>query len=78
MFSIGEDKAPGPDGYTSTFFKKAWEIVGNEVTDAVLQFFENGKLLKQLNHTILALVPKVETPDSVLDYRPISCCNVLY
>ncbi|KAJ0852391.1 putative RNA-directed DNA polymerase [Helianthus annuus] len=78
MFSIGEDKAPGPDGYTSTFFKKAWEIVGNEVTNAVLQFFENGKLLKQINHTILALLPKKDIPDSVLDYRPISCCNVLY
>ncbi|XP_035841343.1 uncharacterized protein LOC118488215 [Helianthus annuus] len=36
------------------------------------------KLLNNLTITILALVPKVETPDSVLDYRPISCCNVLY
>ncbi|KAJ0871216.1 putative RNA-directed DNA polymerase [Helianthus annuus] len=78
MFSIAENKAPGPDGYTSAFFKSAWDIVGSEVTNAVLDFFDNGKLLKQLNHTILALVPKVETPDSVLDYRPISCCNVLY
>ncbi|XP_021975392.1 uncharacterized protein LOC110870522 [Helianthus annuus] len=78
MFSIAENKAAGPDGYTSAFFKNAWDIVGNDVSNAVLEFFDNGKLLKQLNHTILALVPKVETPDSVLDYRPISCCNVLY
>ncbi|XP_022024382.1 uncharacterized protein LOC110924695 [Helianthus annuus] len=78
MFSIGENKAPGPDGYTSAFFKKAWDIVGTEVSNAILEFFENGKLLRQLNHTILALIPKVDTPDSVLDYRPISCCNVLY
>ncbi|XP_021996309.1 uncharacterized protein LOC110893511 [Helianthus annuus] len=78
MFSIGENKAPGPDGYTSAFFKHAWDIVGTEVTKAILEFFDNGKILKQLNHTILALIPKVETPDSVLDYHPISCCNVLY
>ncbi|KAJ0800754.1 putative RNA-directed DNA polymerase [Helianthus annuus] len=78
MFSIGEDKAPGPDGYTSAFFKHAWDVVGNEVTNVVLQFFENGKLLNQVNHTILALIPKKEVPDSVVDYRPISCCNVLY
>ncbi|XP_022015025.1 uncharacterized protein LOC110914543 [Helianthus annuus] len=79
MFNIGDNKAPGPDGYTSAFFKQAWDIVGNEVTDVVLAFFENGKLLKQINHTILALIPKKETPYSVLDYRPISCCNdVLY
>ncbi|KAF5815085.1 hypothetical protein HanXRQr2_Chr03g0118881 [Helianthus annuus] len=42
MFSIGENKAPGPDGYTSAFFKRSWDIVGDEVTAAVLQFFENG------------------------------------
>ncbi|XP_022032477.1 uncharacterized protein LOC110933570 [Helianthus annuus] len=73
MFSIGENKAPGPDGYMSTFFKKSWDIVGNEVTAAILQFFDNGKLLKQVNHTIIALVPKVPTPNSVLEYSPISC-----
>ncbi|XP_021971338.1 uncharacterized protein LOC110866498 [Helianthus annuus] len=78
MFSIGENKAPGPDGYTSAFFKKSWDVVGGEVTKAVLDFFSNGQILKQINHTILALVPKVETPNTVLDYRPISCCNVLY
>ncbi|XP_021979802.1 uncharacterized protein LOC110875918 [Helianthus annuus] len=77
MFSIGENKAPGPDGYTSAFFKNSWEIVGDEVTKAILEFFDNGKLLQQINHTIIALVPKVPTPNSVVDYRPISCCNVI-
>nr|GEV47613.1 hypothetical protein [Tanacetum cinerariifolium] len=33
---------------------------------------------KELNHTILALIPKVNTPMRVNDYRPISCCDVLY
>lgn len=28
MISIGNDKAPGPDGFTSVFFKKTWDIVG--------------------------------------------------
>nr|XP_043611669.1 uncharacterized protein LOC122583315 [Erigeron canadensis] len=29
MFHIGEDKAPGPDGYTSASFKGAWDVVGS-------------------------------------------------
>ncbi|XP_021979830.1 uncharacterized protein LOC110875946 [Helianthus annuus] len=78
MFSIGENKAPGPDGYTSAFFKNSWDIVGDEVTKAVLDFFDNGKMLQQINHTIIALVPKNPSPNSVTDYRPISCCNVIY
>jgi hypothetical protein len=35
LFSIDDDKAPGLDGYTSTFFKKAWNIVGDEFCSAV-------------------------------------------
>ncbi|GJW51132.1 putative RNA-directed DNA polymerase, eukaryota, reverse transcriptase zinc-binding domain protein [Tanacetum coccineum] len=74
MFSMGNDKSPGPDGYTAAFFKKAWDIVGDEVVKAVGEFFINGRLLKEINHTIIALIPKVQNPMGVNDYRPISCC----
>ncbi|GJZ68919.1 sodium/hydrogen exchanger 6, partial [Tanacetum coccineum] len=50
MFDIGEDKAPGPDGFTSAFFKKSWDVVG----------------------------PDAPMPLRVNDFRPISCCNVIY
>ncbi|KAL2237646.1 UNVERIFIED_CONTAM: hypothetical protein Sindi_0956300 [Sesamum indicum] len=58
VFDIAEDKAPGPDGFSSGFFKAAWSVVGHEVTTAVLDFFSTGKLLKQVNSTLLALIPK--------------------
>ncbi|XP_021991446.1 uncharacterized protein LOC110888219 [Helianthus annuus] len=45
MFDIGNDKAPGPDGYTAALFKSAWHIVGSEVSDAILDFFNTGRLL---------------------------------
>lgn len=44
----------------------------------VLDFFRTGNLLKQLNATNLCLIPKVEQPESVTQFRPIACCNVLY
>ncbi|GJU34349.1 aspartic peptidase [Tanacetum coccineum] len=34
MFSIGDDKAPCQDGYTSASFKKGWDIVGQDVCKA--------------------------------------------
>ena len=36
------------------------------------------KTLEQINTTLLALIPKVHAPMMVTDFRPISCCNVLY
>ncbi|XP_022014976.1 uncharacterized protein LOC110914495 [Helianthus annuus] len=78
IFSINENKAPGPDGFTSEFFRKSWSIVGGDVTAAIIDFFQSGRLLQEINHTFLALIPKVSTPGIVTDYRPISCCNVIY
>ncbi|GJZ89069.1 aspartic peptidase, partial [Tanacetum coccineum] len=75
MFSIGGDRAPGPNGFSSAFFKKGWNIVGVDVCHAIRDFFVNDRLLKVINHTFIA---KVSTPFKVNDYRPISCCNVIY
>ncbi|GJZ97390.1 RNA-directed DNA polymerase, eukaryota, reverse transcriptase zinc-binding domain protein [Tanacetum coccineum] len=35
MFGIGNDKAPGPDGFTAMFFKRSWDIVGKDVCEAI-------------------------------------------
>ncbi|GKE41662.1 hypothetical protein Tco_1468946, partial [Tanacetum coccineum] len=45
MFDIDDNKAPGPDGYTSKFYKKAWDIVGQDVYSAIKEFFASRKLL---------------------------------
>ena len=58
--------------------KKAWNIVGNDFCSAVQDFFASGEILKRLNHSIIALVPKSANANSATDYRPISCCNVTY
>lgn len=39
LFSIKNDSAPGPDGYTVEFFKSNWDLVGNEFTESITYFF---------------------------------------
>lgn len=43
-----------------------------------MHFFDMGQILKQWNCTIITLVPKVQNPFYVKEYRPIACCTVLY
>lgn len=78
LFSLARGKALGPDGFTVEFFKENWETVGHLVTAAVLDFFYTERLLREINNTILVLVPKVLNASSVEDYRPIACCNTIY
>lgn len=78
IFSIDDNKASGPDGFTSKFFKAAWNVIGKDTCSAIKEFFTSGKLLGEFNTTLISLVPKTKSPTRVTDYRPISCCNVVY
>ncbi|XP_020254288.1 uncharacterized protein LOC109831370 [Asparagus officinalis] len=78
VFSINDNKAPGPDGFSASFYKASWAIIGEEVTMASEDFFRTGKLLGAINSTSISLIPKVICPKSPSDFRPISCCNCLY
>uniref|UniRef100_A0A803PQY4 Reverse transcriptase domain-containing protein n=1 Tax=Cannabis sativa TaxID=3483 RepID=A0A803PQY4_CANSA len=78
MFSIPRVKSPGPDGYGSYFFQDNWDLVGDETCEAIASFLKSGNLLKEINSTVITLIPKIKCPNKVSDFRPISCCNVLY
>ncbi|GJR59950.1 sodium/hydrogen exchanger 6 [Tanacetum coccineum] len=43
------------------FEMKAWDVVGGDVCNVINDFFLNGKILKEINHTIIALLPKIIT-----------------
>lgn len=78
ILKMPSNKSPGPHGYTTEFFKASWSIIGKDLTVAVQSFFQKGFLSKGLNATIMALIPKKDAAIEMKDYRPISCCNVLY
>uniref|UniRef100_A0A803PR18 Endonuclease/exonuclease/phosphatase domain-containing protein n=1 Tax=Cannabis sativa TaxID=3483 RepID=A0A803PR18_CANSA len=42
VFSIPGGKSPGPDGFGSWFFQDNWELVGNDVCDAISSFLGSG------------------------------------
>ncbi|XP_074271221.1 uncharacterized protein LOC141595147 [Silene latifolia] len=43
-----------------------------------IAYFRTGVMSKQANTTLLELIPKKPVVTSVMDYRPIACCIVLY
>ena len=78
IFSMPTNKSPGPDGYSIKFIRASWDVVGPDIINAVSEFFRNGRLLKDLNTTAITLIPKKPEACTLGDYRPISCCNIVY
>lgn len=79
IFSVNADKALGPDGFSASFFHTNWEtIIADIVTESIHQFFTSGIMQPKVNDTFIRLIPKIQNPQAVLDYRPIALCYVYY
>lgn len=78
LLGIGWEKAPGPDGYTSKFFKVLWDTTSPQIIIIMHNFFENVELDKPFNHTTITLLPKTESPSKPNHFRPIGIYNVVY
>jgi hypothetical protein len=71
-------KSPGPDGIKFGFYKDFWEDLRGDVMRFISEFHRNGKLSKGLNSTFIALIPKIDSPQRLNDFRSISLVGSLY
>jgi len=71
-------KSPGPDGINLGFTKEFWDLLHEDLMRFLVDFHQNGKLTKGLNSTFIALIPKVNSPQRLNDFRPISLVGCLY
>ncbi|KAL0278008.1 UNVERIFIED_CONTAM: hypothetical protein Sradi_7304600 [Sesamum radiatum] len=59
FFDIEIESAPGPDGYTSAFYRNAWPVVGQSMVEAVGEFFRTAItkiLVKRLQQVLPLLI----------------------
>lgn len=77
-FSLGASKALGLDGFSGQFYQSHWSLMAGDIYSAVQTFFRTSFFPKSMNHTHIALIPKILNPTTVSHYRPISLCNFSY
>jgi len=70
-------KSPGPVGISFGFLKEFWELLQDDFFRFMVEFHRNGKLTKGLNSMFIALIPKVNNPQRLNDFQPISLVGCL-
>ncbi|KAK3224602.1 hypothetical protein Dsin_004464 [Dipteronia sinensis] len=72
------NKAPGPDGINLNFVKKNWDVIREDFMSFLKEFHKDGVIVKDLNRTFIALIPKIAKPETMKDFRPISFVGSMY
>lgn len=62
LFDMAPSKAPGIQEFTAGFYQRHWDVLGNDISHAVLDFLNGGELPTGLNDTTITLIPKVRNP----------------
>lgn len=55
---IHPTKVLGPDGMPPLFYQKFWSTIRPTVSKVVLRALNSSKILIELNHTFVTLIPK--------------------
>lgn len=78
IFQMGPFKSPGKDGLHPVFYQRHWDTIGDSVCARVQDIWIHPEKVQSLNETLLVLIPKIDSPVSMKNFRPISLCNVSY
>lgn len=66
-----------PRWVSALFFKHFWHVVGDQVHEVDKEAFRFGNFDSSLAETLIVLIPKEENPTKIMQFRPISLCNVI-
>ncbi|MCI40696.1 cysteine-rich receptor-like protein kinase, partial [Trifolium medium] len=78
VWDCDSEKSPGPDGVSFGFIKDFWEDLKADFIQFLSEFHKNGKLVKGINNSFIALIPKKDNPAKLNDFRPISLVGCTY
>ncbi|XP_074293448.1 uncharacterized protein LOC141620491 [Silene latifolia] len=71
-------KAPGPDGFQDLFYQSQWDTISPSLCAMIFGTLHDNVLPEGLGETFISLIPKVDHPHLLSQFRPIGLCNVAY
>ena len=77
--NMQNDKSPGPDGFTTNFYKFFFKDIGDFLVRSINYGFMTGSLSVTQRQGVITCIPKEGKPKRFLkNWRPITVLNVSY
>ncbi|KAH7276962.1 hypothetical protein KP509_39G028200 [Ceratopteris richardii] len=76
--SLKNGKAPGLDGLTKEFVLAFWSSLKTLILEACNEIWSSQKMPFSFKQGKIKLIPKVEIPRKIVDWRPITMMNIIY
>ena len=77
IMSMNPNSSPGPDGFGGKFYQECFEIIKDDLMSVIKSFYTGNIMPRYMSHACLVLLPKVEHPNRLKYYRPISLSNFI-
>ena len=68
--------AADQDGMNGTLFQKCWSIIKHDLHEVINSFITCQMLSKYFSHSCIVLLPKLNNPKNLSEYRSISLSNL--
>ncbi|XP_026400459.1 uncharacterized protein LOC113296367 [Papaver somniferum] len=78
VFDLGDDSAPGPDGFSGCFYRHCWDIINEYLIKAIIFCWNTGHIPNGVNSSLIILLPKVTGANTLRNFRPIGLSNFFF
>ena len=77
VFSTNPNSAGGNNCINGYFFQKCLKIINQELMGVVLACFSGKEILKYFSHCCIVILPKLNNPSNLKEFRPIILSNFI-
>ncbi|XP_026400218.1 uncharacterized protein LOC113296095 [Papaver somniferum] len=78
VFELNQDGSPGPDGFTGIFYRFAWDIIQEDLVEALRYCWKFQVIPPGVNSNFLVLLPKIKGAKRADQFRPIGLSNFFF
>ncbi|XP_026459385.1 uncharacterized protein LOC113360050 [Papaver somniferum] len=78
VFNMDPESSLGPDGFSGCFYRACWQIIHEDVVQAIQYCWKRRFIPKGLNSSFLVLLPKVQGAKTPNKFRPICLSNLSF